>query len=759
MHDGVVEARNRVLADNFFQTVFARGPRGAAEGGRRRPRAGALSERRHVGWPTRPQRLAPGDSRPDREDDLGQCGRDQRRPSTARSLGLADGDEVSIVRADVEIRLPVRVQPGQHEDVVAVALGYGREGTDRFAKIGPEWIESKETVEVGGVVGAHAGPLGSLVAGRVADRARVTLTGTAKEAGPGDDAGLGFHRRSRAPGARGRAQASHRSRDDDGRTLAAHAADGHGSSHHAGADLWKDDHGGSGAHWGMVIDLNRCTGCNACVAACQVENNVPVVGRDEVHEKSRDALDQDRPLLQRDPEDAEDVDVIQQPMMCQHCDNAPCETVCPVLATVHSEEGLNQQVYNRCVGTRYCANNCPYKVRRFNWFDYSHARIACRTWSSTPTSRCVRAGVMEKCSSVRAAHPGGEGRGETNRPADRGRRHPAGLRADLPDPGDQLRRRERPRPAGSEVSRAQADPLHFDVLGELNVKPSVGYLTGLEPTATATKRGIRNMAETSASPRRPWSLGDKSGAHRDQQRRLPRPMERRAGAAWWWAFLASFALADSGRGRGLLPDRHRHRDLGSQPHRRLGLRHHELRVLGRHRPRGDADLGDPVPDATEVAHVDEPRGRSDDDLRGDLRRTLSGHPHGASLAGALDVFPYPNGRGPLWVNFRSPCCGTSSRSGPTSRFRLVFWYVGLLPDLATLRDRHQGRIQAEGSTVCFRWAGPVRTAPGGATRPSTCCSPGLATPLVISVHTVVSFDFATSVTSPAGTPPSSRPTS
>ncbi|MEW6755557.1 MAG: 4Fe-4S dicluster domain-containing protein, partial [Candidatus Latescibacterota bacterium] len=255
-------------------------------------------------------------------------------------------------------------------------------------------------------------------------------------------------------------------------TLAALLTDPRGEGHgqaHATLPLWPDDHPYTGHRWAMAVDLAACIGCSACVVACQVENNIPVVGRDEVRrQREMHWLRIDRYWSGA----GGNVETAYQPMFCQQCANAPCETVCPVLATVHSAEGLNQQVYNRCVGTRYCANNCPYKVRRFNWFDYPRNDLLANLVLNPDVTVRSR-GVMEKCTfcvqRIQEARSEARRRGE---PVADGAIQPACQQTcptgaivfgDLNDPH-------------SRVSRAWASPRRYRVLEEIGVEPAVGYL-------------------------------------------------------------------------------------------------------------------------------------------------------------------------------------------------------------------------------------------------------------------------------------------
>ena len=282
------------------------------------------------------------------------------------------------------VELPVFVQPGQHDRVVAIALGYGVRGTDRFADVGPRWLEARPTVGQGDLVGKNAAGLAMFHDGLLRHtQSAVTLEkipGTPRARIDTTSSHFEIPRNVAPPGAEVRDIVQ-------GTTLPAFAADPRAGTpevhHHGDKQLWAEDHPKTGHHWGMAIDLNCCTGCSACLIACQSENNVPVVGKDEVRrQREMHWIRIDRYYSGEN----DDIGVAHQPMMCQHCDNAPCETVCPVLATVHGEEGLNEQAYNRCVGTRYCANNCPYKVRRFNGSNTS-MMTRCRIWHSIQTSR------------------------------------------------------------------------------------------------------------------------------------------------------------------------------------------------------------------------------------------------------------------------------------------------------------------------------------------------------------------------------------
>ena len=223
--------------------------------------------------------------------------------------------------------------------------------------------------------------------------------------------------------------------------------------------------------WGMAIDLDTCTGCNACVAACYAENNVPVMGADAVQRgRTMSWLRIERFVEPRDVGSTA-IDVRFVPMLCQHCDHAPCETVCPVYATYHTDEGLNAQVYNRCVGTRYCSNNCPYKVRRFNWFQAEFPDPLHLQLNPDVTVRSV--GVMEKCTfCVQRIQEGKDRAKDEKRPVRDGDVVPACAQTcpgqaivfgDLNDPG-------------SRVSQLARDPRGYRIFDELNTRSAVTYL-------------------------------------------------------------------------------------------------------------------------------------------------------------------------------------------------------------------------------------------------------------------------------------------
>ncbi|AKF83048.1 iron-sulfur binding protein [Myxococcus fulvus 124B02] len=379
-------------------------------------------------------------------------------PSRARELGLSDGDVVKVSVGGRSVSLPVLIQAGTHPSALGLAVGYGRTRAGR----------------IGDGVGERVYPLAAVVDGRVrrsvpgatvvatGERQKLALTQTHSS----------LEGRPHVREAELAAFLANPRAGNEG-----HGGHGGGNGGHS-LSMWSG-HEYKGHRWALAVDLSACTGCSACVVSCQAENNIPSVGRDEVlRQREMHWMRIDRYYQG----DAANPQVVHQPMMCQHCENAPCETVCPVLATVHSSEGLNQQVYNRCVGTRYCANNCPTKVRRFNWFDYPHDEPLERMVLN-PDVVVRSRGVMEKCSlCVQRIQEGKATANREGRPLKDGDIQTACQQScpakaihfgDLND-------------SASRVAKLAKDGRAFRLLEELNIGPSITYLTKIRNTGSGS---------------------------------------------------------------------------------------------------------------------------------------------------------------------------------------------------------------------------------------------------------------------------------
>lgn len=365
----------------------------------------------------------------------------QVSPLMAKEKALKNGNVVIVKTKRGELKVPVLVQPGLDDHTVALALGYGRTVCGKGGKD----------------VGVNAYPLMQFENGNFDDG--IVVDGIQKTT---EHHELGLTQTHHSMEGRDIVKEG---------TLAQYINDpAVGNKHHAKLVSMWSGHKKDGEQWAMLIDLNKCTGCSGCVISCSAENNVPVVGRQEVinrREMHWIRLDRYYKGDEANPE------VVHQPVMCMHCENAPCETVCPVLATVHSSDGLNQQVYNRCVGTRYCANNCPYKVRRFNWFDYAHDDKYANMVLN-PDIVVRSRGVMEKCSMCIQRIQ--EGKLQAKKEGRELKDGDIKLACQQSCPADAITFGDL-NDKDSELSKKLKDPRYYQLLEELNVAPRVGFLT------------------------------------------------------------------------------------------------------------------------------------------------------------------------------------------------------------------------------------------------------------------------------------------
>ena len=320
-------------------------------------------------------------------------------PDTAEGMGLRTGDVVRIATDHGEVEAPLWTYPGIRPDTVAMAMGGGHTAYGQFATgngVNPMALLPAVQDDASGAMAL------------VSTRATLTATGEWRRVATTEGSSDQDHRNitpAVALAALGHAaeeaEGGHHEQLQELQEIGGFKpseTDGAAADYPLpGAEY--GDYTGDHPRWAMSIDLDKCTGCSACVTACQAENNVPWVGETQIM-MGRDMhwMRIERYYEAVDATHAGTVDVRFMPMLCQHCNNAPCEPVCPVFAAYHTPDGLNGQAYNRCVGTRYCANNCPYKVRVFNWYSYTDRIPAPMNWQFNPDVTVRENGVMEKCS-------------------------------------------------------------------------------------------------------------------------------------------------------------------------------------------------------------------------------------------------------------------------------------------------------------------------------------------------------------------------
>ncbi len=386
---------------------------------------------------------------------------------TAETLGLTSEDVIRVDYSGRSLELPVSILPGMADGVVALTVGYGRShagrigsgvGFDAFrvrSSKAPGFDSGVKLTKVARTYSLSATQNHGSMEGRPLVR-ESTLTELRSKSAAGAERAEGSHagdaprvpKEGGVPGALGVFEEE---------------------PHHF--SLWKEHAYDKGPQWGMTIDLNSCIGCNACMTACQSENNVPVVGKIQV-QKGREMhwLRVDR-YFSGEPSGSPEV--VFQPVPCMQCEDAPCEQVCPVAATVHDGQGLNVMVYNRCIGTRYCSNNCPYKVRHFNFFNFTKDTPDILKLAMNPDVTVRARGVMEKCTyctqRINEARIDAKLAGRALRDGDVKTACQQACPASAIEFGDL-------RDGSSRVVKAKADPRNYALLEELNTKPRTTYL-------------------------------------------------------------------------------------------------------------------------------------------------------------------------------------------------------------------------------------------------------------------------------------------
>ena len=366
-------------------------------------------------------------------------------PATAENRGLKNEQIIQLTHDGRTIEAPVWIVPGMAAGVVAVHLGYGQQNAGRVAQ---EAGFNAYTLRTNKNLWSTTG----LSLAKTVQKRPLACTQ--------DHANM-----------ENRHLVRHATLDQYQKDPSFAQKEGHVFPHEL---TMYEDHVSPKNAWGMVIDLNSCIGCNACSVACQSENNIPVVGRDQVlNGRELHWIRVDRYYAG----DLDDPQIHHQPIPCMQCENAPCETVCPVTATSHSEEGLNDMVYNRCVGTRYCANNCPYKVRRFNFLQYADRESESLKMQRNPNVTVRSRGVMEKCTycvqRINAARIESKKSGD---PITDGQIKMACEQAcpteaitfgDIND-------------ADSRVAKLKNNPRNYGILEDLNTRPRTTYLAGVK---------------------------------------------------------------------------------------------------------------------------------------------------------------------------------------------------------------------------------------------------------------------------------------